>query len=244
MTLLEEIVESLPAEPAPVRRVMIGIHWTIVCSRFCGMASTLTGENLPHVNLAGVGEYQHCTAQELAQLALHGNHLESSIGVAAINSLIDISAMNSVELNAHNWIYENAPGKDIAIVGHFPFVDKVRPLARNLWVLEKNPRPGDISAEEAAPYLEKAEIIAVTGSALVNGSMDEELKMCNPNATIMVLGPSTPLSEAFFRHKVSILSGSQVIDEEKALLTVEQGGSYSQVIGVKRVTIFNKERLH
>jgi uncharacterized protein (DUF4213/DUF364 family) len=57
----------------------------------------------------------------------------------------------------------------------------------------------------------------------------------------MVLGPSTPLSAVLFKHNVSILSGAQVVDEEKAMLTVEQGGSYSQILGVKRITIFKKE---
>ena len=240
MTILEEIIDSLPKTPVRVRRVMLGIHWTAVCSDHCGLASTLTSEHLEHVDLQRVGEFQNYSAQELARLALNGNHLESSIGVAAINSLLDISALNCVELNAYNWIFENAPGKDITIVGHFPFVDKVRSHAKNLWVLEKNPRPGDISAEFAAEYLSKANIIAITGSALVNGSMDNELQMCNPDATIMVLGPSTPLSNVFFKHNVSILSGAQVSDETKALLTIEQGGSYSQVLGVKRITIFRK----
>jgi uncharacterized protein (DUF4213/DUF364 family) len=240
MKLLEEIIADLPVEPVPVRRIMIGIHWTAVCSRFCGMASTLTSENLPYVDLKDVGAYQKYSAQQLAKFALNGNHLESTIGIAAINSLLDLSHLHTVELNAYNWLFENTPGKDVAIVGHFPFVDKVRTLANNLWVLEKNPRPGDIPAQEAAPYLAKAEIIAITGSAVVNGSMEDELSMCNPNATIMILGPSTPLSEVFFKHNVSILSGSQVVDEEKALLTIEQGGSFSQILGVKRITVFKK----
>ena len=241
MTLLEELIATLPPEPVKVRRVLIGLHWTAVCSRFCGLASTLTNEHLDHVDLNGVGEFQNYSAQELARLALDGNHLECSIGVAAINSLLDSSRMNSVELNAYTWLFEQAPGKDIAIVGHFPFVDKVKSLARNLWILEKNPRPGDISAEESSPYLAKAQIIAITGSALVNGSMEDILEMCNPKATIMVLGPSTPLSEVLFRHNISILSGSQVVDEDKTLLTIEQGGSFSQLLGVKRITIFKKE---
>ncbi len=241
MSLLEEILATLPVEPIPVRRVLIGIHWTAICSRFCGLASTLTNENLPHVDLDNVGRYHNRSAQELGQLALNGNHLEASIGVAAINSILDPTWMPSVELNAYNWLFEKAPGKDVTIVGHFPFVDKVRSLARNLWVLEKNPRPGDIPAEQSAPYLAKAEIIAITGSAVVNGSMESVLEMCNPQATIMILGPSTPLSEVFFHHGVSILSGSQVIDEARTLLTLEQGGSFSQLSGVKRITIFKKE---
>jgi Uncharacterized conserved protein len=243
MNLLEEIIATLPQEPVPVRRVMIGLHWTAVCSRYCGLASTLTSEFLPHVDLDGVGQYHLRSAQELASLALNDNHLEKSIGVAAINSLLGGPDLPYVELNAYNWLFEQAPGKDIVIVGHFPFVDRVRSLARQLWVLEKNPRPGDIPAEQSAPYLAQAQIIAITGSAIVNGSMQSVLEMCNPQATIMVLGPSTPLTEVLFRHGVSILSGSQVVDEASTLLSLEQGGSFSQLLGVKRITIFKKESL-
>lgn len=240
MKILEEILNTLPAVPVPVRRVLIGIHWTAVCSDHCGLSSTLTSENLPYANLSSVGRYQNMTAQQIATLALSENHYECSLGMAAINSLLPNTPADLKELNAYTWLYENAPGKNVAIVGHFPFVDKVRSLAQNLWVLEKNPRPGDIPAQESAAYLAKAQIIAITGSSLVNQSFEDVLSMCNRPATIMVLGPSTPLSPVLFNHGVSILSGAYVTDEEKTLLTIEQGGAFSQLQGVKRVTMFKK----
>jgi uncharacterized protein (DUF4213/DUF364 family) len=240
MSILEEIIATLPAEPIPVRRVLIGVHWTAVCGRSCGMASTLTGENLPFSHLDEVGNYHRHSAQELAQLALSENHFECSIGMAAINSLLSPDPQDLQELNAYDWIFSNCPGQDVAIVGHFPFVDKVRSLARNLWVLEKNPRPGDIPTENSAEYLSKAQIIAITGSSLVNHSFSDVLTMCNPSATIMVLGPSTPFSPVLFDHGVSILSGSCVVDEQLALINIEQGGIFSQISGVKRCTIFKK----
>lgn len=241
MDILEEIIQSLPKRPIAVRKVVIGVHWTAVCSKYCGLASTLTGENPPYANVDGVGSLHMKSAQALAGLALSGNHYESSIGMAALNSMIDPNPADAVELNAYDWLFENAVGKDVAIVGHFPFVDKVRLLARNLWVLEKNPRPGDVPAENSAEYLAKANIIAITGSAFVNHSMSDVLNMCNPKAILMILGPSTPLSPILFDHGVSILSGAHVVDEEKALLTIQQGGSYSQLQGINRVTIFRKE---
>ena len=241
MTILEEILHALPQKPVPVRKVVIGVHWTAVCSEFCGLASTLTSENPPYATIDGVGQLHQKTAQELAQMAVSDNHYESSIGMAAINSLLDPRPQNSVELNAYDWLFEHSIGKDVAIVGHFPFVDKVRSCARNLWVLEKNPRPGDIPAEQSAKYLAQAEIIAITGSAFVNHSMDEVLAMCNPSARTLIVGPSTPLSPILFSHGVSILSGANVVDEDETILTIQQGGSYSQLKGVKRVTIFKKE---
>lgn len=240
MKILEEIMAALPGEPVRVRNVTIGVHWTAVCSAACGLASTLTSENLPYANVAGVGTLHHRSAQELAQLALSENHYECSIGMAALNSLLVPDLQDMVELNAYNWLFTHCPGKDVTIVGHFNFVDQVRTLAHNLWVLEKNPRPGDIPAEYSAEYLGKAEIIAITGSAFVNGSMDEVLALCNPKATIMILGPSTPLSPILFDHNVSILSGAYVVDEANTLLTIQQGGGFSQILGVQRVTLFRK----
>lgn len=204
------------------------------------MASTLTSEYLPYAHLSGVGTYHHASAQDLAELAQSENHYEASIGMAAINSLICPNPKGSVEMNAYDWLFGNSSGKDIAIVGHFPFVEKMHSLARNLWVLEKNPHPGDIPADQSAPYLAKAQIIAITGSSIVNHSFEEVLAMCNPDAAIMVLGPSTPLSPVLFSHGISILSGAFVVDEEKALLTIEQGGAYSQLLGVKRISIFKE----
>jgi uncharacterized protein (DUF4213/DUF364 family) len=56
----------------------------------------------------------------------------------------------------------------------------------------------------------------------------------------MILGPSTPLSPVLFDHHVSILCGAHVVDESGCLLTLQQGGGYSQLWGVKRVTLFRK----
>ena len=45
--LLEALLETIPADPIPVRKVIIGVHWTLVSSKYCGLGSTLVGEG-PH----------------------------------------------------------------------------------------------------------------------------------------------------------------------------------------------------
>jgi hypothetical protein len=47
MRVLERILESLPKEKTAISHVMVGAHWTLVCSRFCGLASTLLPDE-PH----------------------------------------------------------------------------------------------------------------------------------------------------------------------------------------------------
>jgi len=46
-TIIEDLLASLPKDAVPVRSVLVGAHWTAVCSTNCGLATTITG-NKPH----------------------------------------------------------------------------------------------------------------------------------------------------------------------------------------------------
>jgi uncharacterized protein (DUF4213/DUF364 family) len=71
----------------------------------------------------------------------------------------------------------------------------------------------------------------------VNGTLDGLLALCRPEALVMVLGPSTPLSPVLFDHGADLLSGVRVLDEAAVLRTVGQGASFRQVEGVRLLTI-------
>jgi len=242
LPIIEQILASISTD-APVRSVLVGAHWTVVCSRGCGMASTITGGK-PHgeerVRQAGLLHTQ--SARQLAKLARSDTPLEASIGVAAINSLLEVDLSQAVELNAASVLCERGAGKKVALVGHFPFIPKLREAAGALWVIEQHPSPGEHPPEAAAELLPQAEVVALTASALINQTMDYLLGLCNRKALVMVLGPSTPLSPVWFKRGVDILSGSIVVDEESALRTVSQGATFQQVQGVKRVTILSPDR--
>ena len=55
----------------------------------------------------------------------------------------------------------------------------------------------------------------------------------------MVLGPSTPLSPLLFDYGISFLSGSRVIDENAAIITIQEGATLPQVKGMRLVTMTN-----
>ncbi|MBM3123546.1 MAG: hypothetical protein FJZ87_00565, partial [Chloroflexi bacterium] len=89
MEILTALLNSIKND-APVRSVLIGLHWTVVCSRGCGMAATLAPhESHGHARVREAGRLQRSSARELAEYALSGDTLEASIGVAAINSLLE-----------------------------------------------------------------------------------------------------------------------------------------------------------
>jgi uncharacterized protein (DUF4213/DUF364 family) len=177
----------------------------------------------------------------LAEFARSDYLLEASIGVAAINSLLDIDERFAVEVNAADVLIEHGEGKIIALVGHFPFIPRLRQVAGQLWVIEQHPTEDEYPAEAAGDLFPQADVVAITGSALINHTLDGLLELCQPNALVMVLGPSTPLSPLLFEHGATILSGAQIVDNTAALRTIGQGATFQQVEGVKLLTFIDEK---
>lgn len=238
--LVEDLLMSL-REDAPVRSVLVGAHWTIVCSRGCGLASTLMDDKPHgHAKVRDVGRLHLKSAHELAEYARSDNLLEASLGVAAINALLEVDEARAVEINAGEVLVRRGRGKNVALVGHFPFISQLRESARQLWVIEQHPTEGEHPAEAAPDLIPQAEVVALTGSALINHMLEGLLALCRPDALVMVLGPSTPLSPVLFEHGATFLSGARVFDEAAALRTIGQGATFQQVEGVRRLTLVHE----
>jgi uncharacterized protein (DUF4213/DUF364 family) len=232
MSVLDDLLASLK-EDAPVREVRTCIHWTAVVSSHCGLASSVHTETHPHGRKAvrGVGVLHELGALELAQYAKSDMLLEASIGVAAINSLLDVHEERCTELNAEAWLAQRGRGKRVVVVGSFPFVPSLRAQVSELWVLERHPSEGELLAEEASRVIPQADVVAITGTALINHTLDDLLGLCREDSSVMVLGPSTPLSPVLFDHGVDALSGTQVVDTELVLTLISQGATFRQVKG-------------
>jgi hypothetical protein len=236
--VVDDLLASLPAGDWPVREILVGAHWTVVCSRYCGMASTLLADSPHgHETVRDAGRLHQRSARELAELARSDVLLEASIGLAATNSLLDIDERLVVDLNAAEVLADRGRGRRIALVGHFPFIPRLRQEAGQLWVIEQRPAEGEHPADAAGDLIPAADVVALTGTALINHTLDGLLRLCRPDALVMVLGPSTPLSPVLFGHGVSILAGTRVVDEAAVLRTVSQGAIFQQVQGTRLLTL-------
>jgi uncharacterized protein (DUF4213/DUF364 family) len=122
MKIIDALIESIP-ENIPVRSILVGAHWTAVCSLRCGMAATLVSDG-PHgqVQVRDAGCLHEKEARELAEYARSTDLLEASIGVAAINSLLNVDESLAVEINAAEVLASRGRGKNVALIGHFPFI--------------------------------------------------------------------------------------------------------------------------
>jgi uncharacterized protein (DUF4213/DUF364 family) len=113
--------------------------------------------------------------------------------MAAINSALEVDLNKCQNINAAEVLYKKGKNKKVVVVGHFPFVNKLRELTKELWVVERKPQSGDIPASEAKRVIPQADVIAITGTALINGTMGELLSLCPKKSLVMVLGPTVLL---------------------------------------------------
>jgi len=198
MRVIGDIIASLE-EDAPVAELRACVFWTAVVSRNCGLASTLREQGAHHTRnpVSEAGSLTEKTALELAQYAMSDSLTEASIGMAAINSLIEADYSRCVEKNAFEILKEKGRGKKVVIVGHFPFIPKLKQVASELWVLEKHPIEEDVPEHKAEETIAKADVVGITGTTLINHTFEQLMGFCK-NCFVVVLGPSTPLSPILF----------------------------------------------
>jgi uncharacterized protein (DUF4213/DUF364 family) len=179
------------------------------------------------------------SGRHLAELARSDSIMETAIGVAAINALLPPYEEQWVDVNAEEVIAGQGGGKGVVVVGHFPFIPRLRERVGRLWVLEQQPRGGDLPAEAAAEVVPQADVLAITGTTLINRTFESLMALRRPEALVLLLGPSTPLSPVLFDHGVRLLSGAVVEDIDSVLRAVSQAANFRQVHqqGVRLVTM-------
>ena len=238
MTILDDLISTLNLD-AVVKDIRQGIFHTGVLTRNCGLAATLPRDVLQQKPpmIKEPGFLLDKDIQELTQLACSQSILEAAIGMAAINSLLEIEEASCIELNAAELIKERGKDKKVAIVGHFPFIPKVREISKEIWVIEKNPKEGDLHETEADTLIPQADVVAITGTALTNHTLDHLLGLCSPGAYVILLGDTAPLAPVLFDYGVDAISGTKVVNPELALRCVSQGANFRQIKGVKRLTM-------
>jgi uncharacterized protein (DUF4213/DUF364 family) len=243
--LIKELLHVIPQ--GDVVDVTIGLHWTMVevqvdGARSCGLASTVSE---PHGHGRGpdvpqAGSLREMPAQELAAMAASEMPAMASVGVATINALLPKDQQVWQSLNAEHVISDHGAEKIVTIVGSFPFIPRLREKVGELHVLERQPRSDLELPESAAPdVIPLSDVVAITSMTFINHSLERLLGLCRPDALVLLMGPSTPMSPILFSHGVDMLSGSIVEHPEQVNRSVREGGTFRQVhqAGVRLVTV-------
>jgi len=212
-------------------------HTVYIESVNVGLASTANAD--PCADIANIGRMHEMNTRELAEL-LHSNEIiEAAIGLAAINASIDLRKLKSrlVRKNAVSILLEKGKGKNVSIIGHFPFIERLikNKTCKNLWVFELNPKsPDDLSSDLMPQHIPKSDVVLISGTTLINHSFGDIVGLCKDSYNI-VLGPSTPLTSSLFDFGINVVCGVIVADKEKAKLSLSQGARYREAEGLEFV---------
>jgi uncharacterized protein (DUF4213/DUF364 family) len=152
--------------------------------------------------------------------------IRRAVGIAVMNALADLcwDRRPLPELELRHGVdafdaTEIHPGDRVVVVGAFvPFLRALKRRNVDYLVLETDPAtlksdelPFFRPAEQAPLILPGADVVLMTGTTLVNDTLDGLLRLLRPEARVTLVGPTVGLMpDAFLRRGVDVLGGLRV----------------------------------
>jgi hypothetical protein len=209
----------------------------------CGVAYTGAGEmGVPFDTGEATAQLLgRVRGQPLAQVAHRLLEGVDDAAAAALNALL--AAQRTAEgatfgdENGLELVAQLSAGKRLAVIGAFPYLKTIRLDAAQSWVLELDPEDDQLPASAAPEVIPQADVVGITGSTLANGTLEGLLALCRPDAFVVVIGPTTPLSPVLFEYGVDVLCGSLAEDPREVLESVAAGGSTRRLPGMRQVSL-------
>ncbi|MCD7865236.1 MAG: DUF364 domain-containing protein [Clostridiales bacterium] len=235
--LYDELIENIPGNIC-AKDVRIGSSWGYVsCENNCGIGVMYPIDSrMPRFKTDWTGK----PLKDIACCAKSWNLIEASVGIAAINCYY-----NSMEQAIQNGIHiptarsgedrmndpfisyqKRVRNKNVAVVGHFPYLETLIEPICNLSILELDPQKGDYPISAGEYLIPEADYVFLTCGTLTDKRLPRLLEL-SKNAWTVLVGPATPLTPLLFSHGVDDMSGFVFRDMDKAdrILTGGQFGS-------------------
>lgn len=217
MSLYAELVA--PIERTKVRRVVIGVNWTLVeAEPGCGLAQTPRRDAPGCQPISGAGELARRDLRALAELIFSANPMEAVLGMAAINAFHNRPDLHGSDENGLT-AFKDADGP-ITVVGRFPGLDK---YIREFRIVEREPRAGEFPESAFGELMADSAGVIITASTLGNKSAETMFDAAR-SKRIAIVGPGTPLAPRLHKFGVEVLAGSVVRDPDLAATIVAQTG--------------------
>jgi len=126
------------------------------------------------------------------------------------------------------------PGQTVVVVGAFvPFLRELKRRGQPYLVLEQDPatlKPEELPfyrhAAQLPAVVPQADVLLVTGTTLLNDTLDEILAVARPDACKVVVGPTVGLvPDAYLRRGCDVLGTIRVTHADEFLDVLAEGGS-------------------
>ncbi len=216
--LYNDLVSTVPSDSI-ILDAAKGKNWTFMESKD-GLGVSHTFRPFEHQEPIEPKDLIGKPVKEAAELIYSWNFDYASFGMSAINIALNTPEREKllkaeVPLNKkEDTISKLMPkfeGKRVAIVGHFP---KVERYAENhdLFILELAPSvESDVFTSASEYILPSCDLVMMTGMTLANKTAPRLLEL-SKNACVALVGPSVPVSEVLFDYGVDVIASSVAHD--------------------------------
>ncbi|MEM0010151.1 MAG: DUF364 domain-containing protein [Candidatus Bathyarchaeia archaeon] len=239
-----------------VKRVIIGLGYTAVQldTEHVGLCYTFSSEIAPDCCQIWrrAGTLAGSPAIKLAELSLSWDLSEAVVGVAALNALSQLI----IEKKSDRYVIVEgdlidqikiAEDDTVVLVGNiYPFIPKIIDKTRKIFILERNPRIRganifpDVASEDILPG---ATVVIITGTALANGTIDRLLELSRTAREVALVGPTASiLPDPLFRHGVTAIGCVRIVDNERILQIVSEGGGTPSFKGACKQIVIRPRR--
>jgi len=256
MSVIDETIDLIKEKsPTPLQEIrihdlVIGIFFTGVklSTGHAGVAFTPIGE-IPEAvccptsaaRMPQAGSLEGSPVSEIIRYSLDSNVLKSAIGVATLNALsaIVFESENGKEYekvkDADGFDLLNIqPYETVSLIGAFgPYIKRLKTMGNPFFIIEKNPQTLRLDEmkhfkpeSEMRDALEKSSVVIMTGTAIVNHTIDVILSLLRNGIRAGIVGPTASMiPDAFFRKGVRIMAGVQISNPDLMMKILKQGGS-------------------
>jgi uncharacterized protein len=233
-----------------IERVVIGLFFTGVklSNGFAGTSATPI-KAIPEavccpsstMAMPFPGKMRGRRAAELVAEAFSQHGIRRAVGIAAVNALADCCWQRrpnpDVELRQGVDAFDATdirPGDTVVVVGAFvPFLKELKRRGHSFLVLEQDPatlKPDELPffrpAEQAAQILPEGDVVLITGSTLVNNTLEQLLAVTRQEARVTIVGPTVGmLPDAFLDRGADVLGCVRITEPDAFLDLLAEGGS-------------------
>ncbi len=209
--------------------VRIGIGYTAVVldDGSCGVSYTFRNELGPQCGLIDqAGNLSGTNCSQIVDWAMDLNLAKCAVGLACINAILQQRLEGFSSGNALEQI-DFRPGDTVGMIGYFkPVLDRVEGKAKDIYIFERNITDRGILPDWAEDiYLPQCHVVIITGTTLLNKTIDGILEKCQNAREIVVMGPTAALCPKVYNgHGVTLLAGVKVVNAERVLNAAGEGG--------------------
>lgn len=226
------------AGEARAEQLTIGLVWTLCRSSgpnggCAGLAMTPQSYSR---TLTWPGTLAGTSLSDLAAGIRSREPFEAGVAMAAINASINaalpadfFAAEDRVELPAHGGnlaVFEHflprIKGARIVVVGRYPGMERFE-QAYDIRVIERVPGANDYPDTAAGALLPEADWVFLTASSMINQTFPGLAGLCR-NASVVLMGPSTPWLPGLAAWGIDYLAGTVVRDVPLLQRMVAEGG--------------------